>query len=117
LWDTAGQERFRTITSSFYRGAHGVALCYDVASKESFGNITNWIKQLDEYAKKRLPKVLCALKTDIGGREVTESEGKELAAELDMQFIECSAKDGKNVEMAFETLVKVISADGDGDDD
>lgn len=50
LWDTAGQERFRTLTSSYYRGAHGVILVYDVSRRESFANIESvWIKDLETY--------------------------------------------------------------------
>lgn len=44
IWDTAGQERFRTITQTYYRGAHGVILAYDCTSNESFENISNWVK-------------------------------------------------------------------------
>lgn len=72
---------------------------------------------MDEYAKRRLPKVLCALKTDLGSREVSPDEGKDLAQSLEMQFVECTAKEGKNVDLVFETLAKVIAAATDGDDD
>ena len=42
IWDTAGQERFRTITTSYYRGAMGIVLVFDVTSEDSFENITTW---------------------------------------------------------------------------
>jgi small GTP-binding protein len=45
VWDTAGQERFRTLTSSYYRGAQGVILVYDIANEQSFGNIETWLKE------------------------------------------------------------------------
>lgn len=45
VWDTAGQERFRTLTSSYYRGAQGVILVYDVTNEQSFGNIDAWLKE------------------------------------------------------------------------
>ncbi|PAV74768.1 hypothetical protein WR25_11803 isoform B [Diploscapter pachys] len=47
IWDTAGQERFRTITSTYYRGTHGVVVVYDVTSGESFGNVKRWLHEID----------------------------------------------------------------------
>jgi Ras-related protein Rab-18 len=51
IWDTAGQERFRTLTSSYYRGAQGVIIVYDVSNRESFENLKKtWLKELQTYA-------------------------------------------------------------------
>ena len=49
IWDTAGQERFRTLTSSYYRGAHGVVLVYDVTRTDSFENLEQWLKEVQLY--------------------------------------------------------------------
>jgi Ras-related protein Rab-1A len=46
-WDTAGQERFRTITSSYYRGAHGIIVVYDVTDVDSFNNVKQWLHEID----------------------------------------------------------------------
>ncbi len=53
IWDTAGQERFRTLTSSYYRGAQGVILVYDVANKSSFEHLQLWFTELETYASSK----------------------------------------------------------------
>ena len=58
VWDTAGQERFRTITTAYYRGAMGILLVYDVTSKKSFDNITNWLRNIEEHASEGVEKLL-----------------------------------------------------------
>ena len=50
IWDTAGQERFRTLTSSYYRGAHGIILVYDITSRGSYTNVTEWLKEIGNAA-------------------------------------------------------------------
>ena len=57
-WDTAGQERFRTITSSYYRGAHGIIVVYDVTDQESFNNVKQWLNEIDRYASENVNKLL-----------------------------------------------------------
>lgn len=48
IWDTAGQERFHTITTSYYRGAMGIMLVYDITNEKSFDNIVKWLRNIDE---------------------------------------------------------------------
>ena len=49
IWDTAGQERFKTITASYYKGAHGIILVYDITERQSFKDIENWLAEVDKY--------------------------------------------------------------------
>ncbi|KYK67979.1 putative small GTP binding protein rab1a, partial [Toxoplasma gondii TgCatPRC2] len=98
-WDTAGQERFRTITSSYYRGAHGIIIVYDVTDRESFNNVKNWMMEIDKYAMEGVSKLLVGNKCDLTSkRTVTYEEGKEFADSCNMRFIETSAKNAHNVE-------------------
>lgn len=79
-WDTAGQERFRTITSSYYRGAHGIIVVFDVTDQESFNNVKQWLNEIDRYANENVNKLLVGNKVRTGqwgrcGREKGEHCG------------------------------------------
>jgi len=70
VWDTAGQERFRTITHNYYRGAHGIALVYDVTNEQSFQNIRKWIQDVHTYAESNVSIVLIGNKCDLESKKV-----------------------------------------------
>lgn len=109
IWDTAGQERFRTITSSYYRGAHGIIVVYDVTDRESFNNVKNWVKEIERYASENVVKLLVGNKSDMSSKKVvTFEEGKALADSLGVSFLEASAKNSHNVEQAFRTMAGEI---------
>jgi len=109
IWDTAGQERFRTITSSYYRGAHGIIVVYDVTDKESFNNVKHWMQEIDKYAADGVNKLLVGNKCDLASKKVVSyDEAKELADSLGVQFMETSAKNAHNVEQAFQTMAGEI---------
>lgn len=109
IWDTAGQERFRTITSSYYRGAHGIIIVYDVTDKESFKNVKHWIQEIDKYAADGVKKLLVGNKCDLQSKKVVSyDEAKELADSLQMPFMETSAKNSHNVEQAFQMMADEI---------
>ena len=96
IWDTAGQERFRTITSSYYRGAHGIIIVYDVTDQESFGNVKQWLHEIDRYACENVNKLLVGNKCDKEGeRMVSREEGQKCARKYQMMFIEVSAVAGE----------------------
>ncbi|OVA08081.1 Small GTPase superfamily [Macleaya cordata] len=109
IWDTAGQERFRTITSSYYRGAHGIIIVYDVTEMESFNNVKQWLNEIDRYANDSVCKLLVGNKCDLVENKVVETEtAKAFADELGIPFLETSAKDSINVEQAFLTMAAEI---------
>mmetsp|Transcript_6486 Transcript_6486/g.27304 ORF Transcript_6486/g.27304 Transcript_6486/m.27304 type:complete len:203 (-) Transcript_6486:135-743(-) len=109
IWDTAGQERFRTITSSYYRGAHGIIVVFDVTDLESFNNVKQWLHEIDRYACQNVKKLLVGNKCDLASkRAVPTEQAKEFADSLGIQYLETSAKNSTNVEKAFTTMAGQI---------
>jgi len=109
IWDTAGQERFRTITSSYYRGAHGIIVVYDVTDSDTFDNVKQWLQEIERYASENVKKLLVGNKSDLTQKkQVDHSTAKEYAKQLDIPFLETSAKANTNVEQAFITMASEI---------
>jgi len=109
IWDTAGQERFRTITSSYYRGAHGIIVVYDVTDLESYNNVKQWLHEIDRYACENVNKLLVGNKSDLQGkRAVDTKDAAEFADSLGIEFLETSAKNATNVEKAFMMMAAQI---------
>ena len=105
IWDTAGQERFKNIIASYYRGAHGILLLYDVTDKDSFKNLSNWLIEIEKNASKNVLRLLIGNKCDLEEKRVISfNQGKEFADTYGLKFIETSAKKNLNVNEAFETL-------------
>ncbi|XP_035547537.1 ras-related protein RABC2a-like isoform X4 [Juglans regia] len=110
IWDT-GQERFGTLTSSYYRGSHGIILVYDVTRRETFTNVLDiWAKEVQLYSTNHeCVKILLGNKVDRDTeRAVTREEGLALAQEHKWFFLECSAKTRENVQQCFKDLTLKI---------
>ncbi|KAL7676876.1 hypothetical protein ACOME3_003124 [Neoechinorhynchus agilis] len=109
IWDTAGQERFKTITSSYYRGAQGIIIVYDVTDLESFNHIKTWLEDIERYAYPNVCKLIVGNKCDLtAGRAVDFNTAKEFADSLNIPLIETSAKCSINVEVAFKKMTTEI---------
>ncbi|XP_044466262.1 ras-related protein RABA6b [Mangifera indica] len=109
IWDTAGQERFRAITSSYYRGALGALLVYDISRRVTFENMKRWLNELREFGSSCMAIVLVGNKSDLThSRQVDEEEGKTLAQVEGLYFMETSAMENINVEEAFLQLIRKI---------
>ena len=110
LWDTAGQERFRTIAKSYYKGAHGIILIYDVTNRKTYDNIKKWLNQIRDEASNRISIILVANKIDCEDtRQVTKEEGETLAKASNLPIFEASAKDSINVNESFQFLIEKIN--------
>ncbi|CAI5497201.1 unnamed protein product [Closterium sp. NIES-64] len=111
IWDTAGQERFRTLTSSYYRGAQGIILVYDVTRRDTFTNLSDvWLKEIDMYSTvSDCVLMLVGNKVDKESeRQVAKEEGIAFARQYGSLFLECSAKTRLNVQQCFSELVQKI---------
>eukprot|EP01060_Flectonema_neradi_P032502 TRINITY_DN517_c2_g1_i1.p1 TRINITY_DN517_c2_g1~~TRINITY_DN517_c2_g1_i1.p1 ORF type:complete len:214 (+),score=32.72 TRINITY_DN517_c2_g1_i1:53-694(+) len=118
IWDTAGQERFRTLTSAYYRGAHGIILVYDITDRNSFDHLMDvWMGEVESY--KSFPdvvKLLVGNKKDLVSedtpRAVPQSLAEEFAKTHGMMWIEASAKTEEGVAQTFTELVsKILDTD------
>lgn len=109
IWDTAGQERYRAITSAYYRGAVGALLVYDISKSLSFENVTRWLKELQGHADSNIVIMLVGNKTDQRHlRAVPTEDGKNFASENGLSFIETSALEATNVDLAFQNILTSI---------
>ena len=109
VWDTAGQERYRAITSSYYKGAKGAIIVYDLTNEDSFNNVESWMNEVIKKGQKDMQFLLLGNKKDlVNDRRVTEERGIEKARELNMHLFEASALEKTNVNEAFNYLMREI---------
>ncbi|CAG2168511.1 unnamed protein product, partial [Oppiella nova] len=111
IWDTGGQERYSTITSSYYRGAHGIIVVYDVTDMKSFQNVKKWLREIDLYVSDNVNKIIVGNKCHLTTKKVVDyATANEFAENLGIPFLETSAKQATNVETAFITIAADIKA-------
>lgn len=109
IWDTAGQESFRSITRSYYRGAAGALLVYDITRRDTFNHLTTWLDDARQHSSSNMVIMLIGNKSDLESRrEVKREEGEAFAREHGLVFMETSAKTAAGVEEAFINTAKEI---------
>ncbi len=115
IWDLAGQQAFHEVRKAYYRGCLGALVVYSVVERETFDSVRKWVEDIWTYSgyQKKIPIVLIGNKIDLrtsddSSKVVTTEEGKALAEELEIGFIETSAKTGEKIEEAFEMLGRMI---------
>lgn len=108
IWDTAGQERFRTITSSYYRGANAAILVYDITNKRSFENIKKWLYEINTSSAssiKAIKKIIVGNKADlVDNRKISYDDAKIFCDILNIKFIESSAKNSEKINEIFNII-------------
>lgn len=108
IWDTAGQERFRTITSTYYRGTHGVIVVYDVACGDSFANVKRWLHEINQNCDE-VTRILVGNKCDDPDRRVVlKEDAMRFANQMGIQLFETSAKENINVEEMFRAITNLV---------
>ena len=114
LWDTAGQETYKSITRSYFRGASGALLVFDITRRSTFASVTSWLSDLRQIAEEGIVVILVGNKSDLTAetnnrRAVTIEEAEEWCKKNDvMRYVETSAKSGEGVERAFLEVAERI---------
>ena len=110
IWDTCGQERFKSLTSKYFKDAHGVVLVFDVSDLSTFKNLPFWLKEIKNKSNSKIQPeiILVANKIDLKDRKVTNETGKEFANKNKIMYVETSAKNGLNIDSPFEKLANVL---------
>ncbi|KAJ0423816.1 P-loop containing nucleoside triphosphate hydrolase protein [Aspergillus carlsbadensis] len=116
LWDTAGQETYKSITRSYFRGASGALLVFDITRPSTFISCTQWLQDLRQIAEEGIVVILVGNKSDLAGdgsdadkRRVTRAEAEEWCRMNNIvRYIETSAKSGEGVERAFLEVAERI---------
>lgn len=106
IWDTAGQERYRSITSSYYKGAKGAIIIYDVTRKATFENVDKWRNEIREKGSKDLCLMMIGNKTDLSDKiQVTSEMAMDKGKVFEIPIMETSALNATNVERAFHNII------------
>jgi len=109
IWDTAGQESFRSITRSYYRGAAGALLVYDITRRDTFQHLSRWLEEARNHANPNMVIMLIGNKSDLEHRRaVSLEEGRAFAQQHGLIFLETSAKTATNVDQAFVQTAEKI---------
>jgi len=120
LWDVGGQPTFIDLRTTFYRGANGALIVFDLIREKTFDEIEAWHSEMIKTLNKNdIPFVLIGNKSDLiktEGRKVNINDAKKFAKDRKSIYIETSAKTGMNVEKAFRELTRVIAEKEGGED-
>lgn len=113
IWDTAGQEKYAVIAKSYYNKAHGIIVACSLDNRNSYSNMANWIKSINENTSQKFQMILIGNKCDLSeSRKVKSWELEEKANEKSCKSFETSAKENVNISEAFNYLAEQIVSKG-----
>lgn len=106
IWDTAGQERYRSLTASYYRGAHGCLIMFDLTKHHTFENVTSWLTDLRQYTTnpEKISTILVGTRCHAKRREVGKEKAEAFAEHVGLPYIEVSSEEDINVREVFDLL-------------
>ena len=109
-WDTAGQERFHSLSRTYFRGVHGVFVCFDITNRLSFDTVSSWIASVEHAnSPSRIASVLIGTKHDLrASRQVSFDEAMAYATRHEMPYFETSAKTSLAIQPSYEALVQAV---------
>ena len=109
IWDTPGHEDFQEIRRTYYKGAIGALLVYDITRKETFKNVIKWLEEMKSNICEQITIILIGNKKDLENkREVSYEKGESFAKKNGFMFLETSAKSIYNVVENFQKLTQLI---------
>ncbi|KAJ5077773.1 ras-related protein raba5 [Anaeramoeba ignava] len=109
IWDTAGEERYLSFSKIYYRDAVGAFIVYDITNEESFNKLKFWLEEFRKNAQENAVPIIIGNKCDLEKqRKISKEMGQNFANDKTCLFMETSAKDGTNIQEAFEALTKAI---------
>ncbi|KAH0791347.1 Ras family protein [Histomonas meleagridis] len=109
IWDTAGQEKFRSISKSYFRNAVGAVLVFSITDKQSFDDLDSWLNDLHSLAAPNAVIIVVGNKIDLeDNRTVSNSEALHFSERHNIEYIETSALDNRNIDETFIKLAKII---------
>lgn len=112
LWDLAGQQFFQKVRQMYLSGCQAALFVYDVTRPDTLFNLKNWQNELHAVTGSDVKSLMVGNKTDlIEDRKISFEEGKKVADEMGLSYLETSAKTGDNVSRAFGSLAFLLVKD------
>lgn len=111
IWDTSGQKRFSTIIASYFRGASGIIIMFDITDKKTFDNVQDWLAQVRSFCGDDVQILLVGNKLDLASeRQVELNEAEDFAAKEKIEYLEICARDRSEVDGVIIDLSRLVLA-------
>ena len=109
LWDTAGEEKYKSITKNLILRVNGILILFDITNKESFKNLSVWIRIINEFCGEDMAIIIIGNKRDLEERRtVPKEEASIFARKSNYKYIETSCKTGENIKRAIHNICRKV---------